>query len=115
MQVIFESRNPGAAELRDLAVQRVRFVLRRLSWLVPRAKVQLSDINGPRGGIDKLCQLEFRTSTGLVVISSRSADWRGALDVALQRAARVILRSLQRSRKPARNVRKVLPTDALSA
>jgi hypothetical protein len=110
MQVIFESRHPAGAEFRDMAVERVRFALRRLSWLVPRAKVQLSDSNGPRGGIDKLCQLEFRTPTGLVVISSRSADWRGALDLALQRAARVLVRSLQRMRKPSREARR---TDAL--
>jgi hypothetical protein len=36
MQVVFESRDPEGARLRDLAVQRVRFVMRRLSWLVPR-------------------------------------------------------------------------------
>jgi hypothetical protein len=99
MQVIFESRHPEAAEMRELVVQRVRFVLRRLSWLVPRAKIQMSDANGPRGGVDKLCQLEFRTSKGLVVISSCAGDWRGALDLALQRASRVILRSLQRGRR----------------
>ena len=40
MQVIFESRDVDGASLRDQAVQRVRFALRRLSALVPRAKVQ---------------------------------------------------------------------------
>ena len=51
MQVLFKSRHPQAAELRDLSERRVRFVLRRLGWLVPRADVQMSDVNGPRGGI----------------------------------------------------------------
>lgn len=41
MQVVFESRDPEGARLRELAVQRARFVMRRLAWLVPRAKVQL--------------------------------------------------------------------------
>ena len=105
MQVIFESRHPGATELRELAVSRIRFALRRLTWLVPRAKVQFADANGPRGGVDKLCHLEFRTNNGLVVISSRAGDWRGALDLALQRAARVIVRGLQRARKTDRSAR----------
>ena len=106
MEVIFQSHHPAATELQSLAVDRVRFALRRLTWLVPRAKVQLRDTNGPRGGVDKVCQLEFRTSKGLVVISSRAGDWRGALDLALQRAARVIVRMLQRGRKPDRSSRR---------
>jgi hypothetical protein len=53
MQVLFESRDPQGAQLREVAVRRVRFVMRRLTWLVPRAKVHLSDVNGPRGGVDK--------------------------------------------------------------
>ncbi len=55
MQVLFESRNPQSAQLRDLALERVSFVMRRLTWLVARAKVKFSDINGPRGGVDKGC------------------------------------------------------------
>jgi hypothetical protein len=39
MQVLFRSRDREANELRDLAVRRVRFVMRRLNWLVPRATV----------------------------------------------------------------------------
>jgi hypothetical protein len=61
MQVLFKSRHPQATDLRDLTERRVRFVLRRLGWLVPRAEVQMSDVNGPRGGIDKRCQVELRT------------------------------------------------------
>jgi hypothetical protein len=54
--VLFKSRHPQATELRDQTEGRVRFVLRRLGWLVPRAEVQMSDVNGPRGGLDKHCR-----------------------------------------------------------
>jgi hypothetical protein len=48
MQVLFESWGPEAIAMRDLAEKRLRFSMRRLTWLVPRAKVQLLDVNGPR-------------------------------------------------------------------
>lgn len=97
MQVLFETRDPQAAGLRDLVVARARFVMRRLSWGVPRARVSLSDINGPRGGVDKRCQVELKTETaGTVVITAVARDWRSALDQALARAARVVLRVWRR-------------------
>ena len=97
MQVLFKSRHPHAADLRDLTEQRVRFVLRRMGWLVPRAEVQMSDVNGPRGGVDTRCQVELRTDgAGSVVVTSMSNDWRTALDNALARAARFLMRLWRR-------------------
>jgi hypothetical protein len=99
MQIFFESRDPEGALMRDVAVSRLRFVMRRISWLVPRATVHLSDVNGPRGGVDKRCQLELKTDAGgVVVVTSMARDWRGALDGALARASRVLMNSFRRSR-----------------
>ncbi|WP_019577868.1 hypothetical protein [Curvibacter lanceolatus] len=103
MQVIFESRHPDGSELREQAVARVRFAMRRLSALVPRAKVRLSDVNGPRGGVDKRCQLALSTvGAGEVVITTLAQDWRTALDLSLGRATRALKRALRRQQKPAR-------------
>jgi hypothetical protein len=111
MQIIFESRDAEGHQLRDLAIQRVQFVMRRLSWLVPRAKVQFADTNGPRGGVDKRCQVELKTDgAGTVVITAVARDWRTALDRALGRASRVLLRSWRREQKPTRNRFQVLGT-----
>ena len=103
MQVLFKSRHPQATGLRDLTERRVRFVLRRLGWLVPRAEVQMSDVNGPRGGIDKRCQVELRTDgAGSVVVAFVASDWRTALDNALTRAARFLMRLRRRASDPRR-------------
>ena len=103
MQVLFKSRHPQATALRDLTEHRVRFVLRRLGWLVPRAEVQMSDVNGPRGGIDKRCQEELRTNgAGSVVVASVANDWRTALDNALARASRFLVRLWRRRSDPRR-------------
>ena len=108
MQVLFSSRDCEANEFRDLVVRRVRFVMRRLNWLVPRATVQLSDVNGPRGGVDKRCQIHLRTDgRGTVVVTAMARDWRTALDSALSRATRLLLRLWRRgrgSREPGRRV-----------
>lgn len=97
MQVLFKSRDAQAAAWRELAERRVRFALRRLGWLVPRAEVQLSDVNGPRGGVDKRCQLELKTDgAGVVVVTAVARDWRTAIDEALARAGRFLMRLWRR-------------------
>lgn len=112
MQVLFESRDPRAAVLRDTAVHRVRFVMRRLTWLVPRARVLFSDVNGPRGGVDKRCQLELKTDrSGSVVITSVARDWRVALDKALARAVRALVRVWRRNQPHRRNVQRAVTFD----
>lgn len=104
MRIIFESRDADGAQMRDLSVERVRFALRRLTTFVPHAKVQFTDVNGPRGGLDKCCQVELKTDgAGTVVIASLARDWRTALDRSLSRATRVLIRSLQRAQKPVRD------------
>lgn len=111
MEVQFKSRDAQANPLRDLAVRRVRFVLRRLSWLVPRAEVHLSDMNGPRGGVDKRCQVELKTAGARsVVVAAVAKDWRTAMDLALARAARVLMR-LWRRTTDSRRLRQRLAAD----
>ena len=100
MQVRFESRTPEAAQMRELSIDRLQYSMRRLTWLVPRARVLLSDVNGPRGGVDKRCQLEFRTATaGTLVVTSVARDWRSALDNSLARASQALIRSWRRSQQ----------------
>lgn len=104
MRIIIESRDADGAQMRDLSVDRVRFALRRLTTFVPHAKVQFTDINGPRGGLDKRCQVELKIDgAGTVVIASLASDWRTALDRSLRRATQVLKRSLQRAQKPVRD------------
>jgi len=112
MQVLFESRDPRAAELREAAEHRVRFVMRRLTWLVPRARVLLSDVNGPRGGVDKRCQLELKTDrSGIVVITAVAHDWRVALDQALVRAVRALVRVWRRHQAHGRSTQRAVSFD----
>ena len=99
MQVLFESRDPGAAPLKRVAERRVRFALRRVAWVVSRVRVHLSDVNGPSGGTDKRCLLEVSTPyAGPVVVVSLAREWRAAFETALERATRAVLRAWRRVR-----------------
>ncbi|MEO8311628.1 MAG: HPF/RaiA family ribosome-associated protein [Caldimonas sp.] len=108
MQLLFKSHDPQADEMRDVAQRRMRFVFRRLDWLAPTATVRLSDVNGPRGGIDKRCQVEINSEVaGSVVVTSVARDWRTALDNALARAARFLMRQWRRGNDNRRRQRAI--------
>jgi len=112
MQILFKSRSPQAAQLHDLAQRRMRFVFRRLLWLVPQGTVELSDVNGPRGGVDKRCKVEVKTvSAGTVVVTSMAPNWRTALDNALARAAKFVTRRLRRGHDARRLPQRAIAMD----
>jgi hypothetical protein len=111
MQVIFESRHAKADAWKEAALQRVRFALRRIGGVVLRAKVRFTDINGPRGGVDKHCLLEVKTEKhGVLVVSTLASDWRVALNEGLSRLVRTLTRTQQRQQRPVRG--RLLPPES---
>lgn len=58
MQTDIQSRTVEITdELRERVERRLRFALDAFGDHVGTVKVQLEDLNGPRGGIDKRCQI----------------------------------------------------------
>jgi ribosome-associated translation inhibitor RaiA len=105
MRVLFKSRDPEAIAMHELAKARSEFVFRRLAWLISKATVSLSDINGPRGGVDKRCQVEVQVDRKRTVVATSIArDWRGAIDLALGKAVKTLVRKRD-NLKPARRLR----------
>lgn len=100
MQVMFDARNPDAGELRDQVLRRTRFVIGRLSWWVARARVRLTDLNGPRGGVDKGCRLHLRLG-GLpdVLAEDTAQDLYAAVTRSAARARRNLKRRIARTRE----------------
>lgn len=115
MQVVFQSRHPNAQEWAELSEQRVRFALRRLRQWVRRAEVQMSDTNGPRGGVDKQCAVEIITDGAQpIVVKTLARDWRTALDAALARVVRALTRMWQRQHRPQRVARDAALPDGVA-
>ena len=73
-----------------------------LGWAGERMRklaVSLSDINGPRGGIDKRCKIQVQLGGGQeVVIEDTEADLYVAIDRAADRADRAVVRRVERMR-----------------
>lgn len=96
MEVVVQSQHPEAMALKDVTSRRVRLATQRLAGLIQRAVVRFKDLNGPRGGIDKQCQIQIHTASGgMVVVSSRGDNWRSTLDLALARASRTLVRRVK--------------------
>lgn len=97
--------------LREHVERRLRFAFDRSGQRIRRILVRLSDVNGPRGGRDKRCQLQLSLEQSPeVVIEETQSDLYAAVDRAARRAAVSVARrfSKMRARRrdgsaPARN------------
>lgn len=80
MQIqIQASQLQDAESFRDSALTRARFMLRRAAQEVIQARIQLRDVNGPRGGVDQQCRVTLVThSRGVLVTMSRASTRSGS-------------------------------------
>ena len=87
-------------ELRAHVEKRLRFGLNWARDEVDKVLIRFTDINGPRGGDDKRCQVRIPLS-GMrdVVIEDTAEDLRVAIDSATERASRTLERRLSRRRE----------------
>jgi len=84
--------------LREYIMERVDYALDRAQDSISFITVRITDINGPKGGVDKRCQIHLKMS-GLpaVVVTGVSASIIDAIDSAAQRAGRVVERIMSRA------------------
>ncbi len=104
MQINIQGRNFSLTDaLREHAIKRLRFALSRCSEPIRRVVMQLSDINGPKGGVDKRCHLRL-VLDGLpdIIIDDTEADMYVAIDRAADRAGRTLTRRIARARQHGR-------------
>ena len=89
----------SSESLRAYILRRVRSQARRLGQALRAVIVRVSDVNGPRGGVDKRCQIMLvRPAQPPVTIEEVSADAYAAVDVAVERAALTAGRDVARAR-----------------
>lgn len=85
--------------LRSHIQRRMDFALSTRYEHIQRILVHLSDINGPRGGADKCCQIRvILPRIPPVVIKDTESDLYEAINRAADRASRTVARKLARER-----------------
>ena len=85
--------------LRRHAERRLGFALGRFDNRLDTVTVRISDLNGPRGGVDKQCRIHLRLlRRPPLVVQGTEADAPAAIDRAADRAARAVARELANDR-----------------
>lgn len=86
--------------LREHVIHRLATGLGRFEARLRQVVVRLSDLNGPRGGVDKHCQLLVRIDgASPIVVRDTEEDLYVAVDRAAERAGRTLARQVQRSHR----------------
>jgi putative sigma-54 modulation protein len=100
MQIVFDATPADAKPLRDIAADRLRFALRRMAQQVSTARVSFTDVNGPRGGVDKHAQIQLHLeSHGTVIVGATANNWRTALEEALRLIVAKMVKTLTQQAK----------------
>jgi putative sigma-54 modulation protein len=88
---------PLTRSLEDSIFRAVLFSLGRFTDAIDRVRVSVSDVNGPRGGIDKLCRIQVDLGgLGRFIVQGMDAKAAVAVDEAAERAGRTVRRALDR-------------------
>ncbi len=84
-------------EERGVIRQRLGTKLGKYAGSIERVTVRVSDVNGPRGGVDKSCRIKVVLS-GLpsVLFESQAASLKDSLNGALAGTERIVRRSVER-------------------
>lgn len=87
---------------RDHAKRRIHAHLSRFGREVREVTLRLTDINGPKGGLDKVCQVVVRgPRLGVATLAEQTNEVLAAIDLAVERVAATIGRTLERQRQAA--------------
>lgn len=98
--MIYEINNRQAGidddEYRE-AQKLLRFSLSRFAGVITRVTVRFSDVNGPRGGIDKRCRVTAKMrTTGQVTVTGDGKNYLESLGNCLERLVRATRRQLEK-------------------
>ncbi len=86
-------------ELRELVRLRLSYALGRFQREVSTVRVHLTDLNGPRGGLDKQCKMHAVLKGASAVMSEvTDSEFESAVTRAAKRLSRGLLRQIERRR-----------------
>ena len=79
--------------------EKMKFALSRYNQRIRIAEISLRDINGPRGGVDKLCIIKMKLNQfKTLVVEDESEDAYEAINACCKRAKRRVERHFNRAK-----------------
>ena len=110
MKILVKARHLALTnDLAHYVKRRLRFALDERFDQVKRVEVTLSDINGPKGGEDKRCQMLFKIKGQPdVVIDDVHTHVHAAVDSAAERAARTVSKRITRLKQKTKRFKDAL-------
>ena len=99
-------------EIRELVARRMQLALDTFKDRTQVVSVCLTDVNGPRRGVDKLCQVTVDVhGVGTIVVAEKGLTVAGALNRAVARMKYRISEAIRRSVRPAStdSIRRIVP------
>lgn len=89
----------GSIALRRFAEHSLNHKLGARAERIGRAKIRLRDVNGPRGGVDKVCHVRLlMPDGGEISASGESTGWYEAVTIAVMNVRATLDRHLDRTR-----------------
>jgi ribosomal subunit interface protein len=90
----------GSDILAEHVTRKVQRHLSRFGHRVEAVEARLSDVNGPRGGLDKRCLFTVHVAGGPPVhVEELHQDFYAGVDRALGRVAQTVGRTIERARR----------------
>lgn len=99
MRIVISPSAGWTPDTIDLLRRRLDFAFGRFAGRVRSLTVRLKDLNGPRGGIDKACQIAIHLDwpRRTIVVEDVDAEPEAAIGRATQRASRAVARAVDAS------------------
>lgn len=97
LQLDLSSNRELSEELREYVQHRLGLALDRFDRRVDRVQVRFEDVNGPRGGEDKICRIHVAgRGSWRLQVEGRGTTFYRAIDAAAGRARRSVAEILNR-------------------
>lgn len=97
----------------DALQRRAKRLLARVASQISDLSVALADLNGPKGGVDRQCQVQARLHDGSIfIVRARSTAFGRAIDEALHK---LVKRLLRQRKKVVETRRHAVPFGRLAA
>tara|TARA_R110002110_G_scaffold355224_2_gene564891 strand:- start:66 stop:410 length:345 start_codon:yes stop_codon:yes gene_type:complete len=100
MDVTLDTRNVAVPPTyKSRLARRVSSFFIRFDHSVRRLHVTLKDVNGPRGGKDKVCQMNIELTDGnQIIVQERSNRFVRAMGLCTKRARNLVARQIKKKR-----------------